>query len=82
MSTQQNDRRIHLGVIASVILVSLAAIIAAVLIIRKYCFPRSEVSYRYSVLRRMEDQGSAGAEEVAEKVPHTVEAESDEDLLD
>lgn len=76
MSTKQVDQRLHPGVIASVVFVALSAIIAAVLIIRKYCFPRSETSYRYSVLRRME------MEEEGERGTHTVGEDSDEDLLE
>ncbi|XP_062331668.1 sortilin-like [Osmerus eperlanus] len=81
MSTEQPGQRLHPGIIASVIFVSLVAIIAAVLIIRKYCFPRSEASYRYSVLMRMENEGPAGTE-YADKGLHTVGEESDEDLLE
>lgn len=73
---------LHPGIIASVILVSVAAIFAAVLIIRKYCFPVNEATYRYSVLRGMEEQGSAVAEADGDRGPSAVEIESDEDLLE
>ncbi|XP_044032713.1 sortilin-like [Siniperca chuatsi] len=82
MSAQQAGLRLHPGIIASVIFVSLAAVVAAVLIIRKYCFPVNEATYRYSVLRRMEDQSSAVTEEDGDRGPCTVEEESDEDLLE
>ncbi|XP_017336068.1 uncharacterized protein LOC108272267 isoform X1 [Ictalurus punctatus] len=59
--------RLHPGVVASVVIVATAAIVAAFFIIRKYCFPQSDATYRYSVLRRMEEQR---------------EEESDEDLLE
>ncbi|KAF3689938.1 putative protein C3orf67 -like protein [Channa argus] len=70
--------RVHPGIIASVIFVAVAAIAAAVLIIRKYCFPVNEATYRYSVLRRMEDQGSVVTEEDGDRGPGTVGEESDE----
>ncbi|KAM7402211.1 hypothetical protein PAMP_017474 [Pampus punctatissimus] len=82
MSAQQVGIRLHPGIIASVIFVSVAAIAAAVLIIRKYCFPVNEATYRYSVLRRLEDQGSAGTEEDGDRGPCTAGEESDEDLLE
>ncbi|MCI4375293.1 hypothetical protein PGIGA_G00107820 [Pangasianodon gigas] len=59
--------RLHPGVVASVVMVAIAAVAAAVFIIRKYCFPQSDATYRYSVLRQMEEQR---------------EEESDEDLLE
>ncbi|KAG7326544.1 hypothetical protein KOW79_009945 [Hemibagrus wyckioides] len=59
--------RLHPGVVAAVVIVAIAAIVAAVFIIKKYCFPQSDATYRYSVLRRMEEQR---------------EEESDEDLLE
>lgn len=80
MSGQQAGLRLHPGIIASVILVCVAAIVAAVLIIRKYCFPVNEATYRYSVLRRLEEQGSAGTE--GDGGPDTVGEESDEDMLE
>ncbi|KAL3058733.1 hypothetical protein OYC64_010808 [Pagothenia borchgrevinki] len=73
--------RIHPGVIASVVFVSVAAILAALLIIRKYCYPVNEASYRYSTLRGMEEQGSAMTEG-GDTGPCTVGDESDEDLLE
>ncbi|KAK6319468.1 hypothetical protein J4Q44_G00106790 [Coregonus suidteri] len=88
-STQQ--ARLHPGVIAAVIFVTLAAVLAAVFIIRKYCFPRSEATYRYSVLRRMEAEGSGyGTEEEEEEEeedgrgpePYTLGEDSDEDMLE
>lgn len=83
MSTQQAGLRLHPGIIASLIFVSVAAIVAAVLIIRKYCFPVNEATYRYSLLRRMEDQSSALTEdEDGDRGPCTVGEESDEDLLE
>lgn len=82
MSAQQAGLRLHPGIIASVIFVSVAAVVAAVLIIRKYCFPVNEATYRYSVLRRMEVQGSAVTEEDGDRGPCTVGEESDEDLLE
>lgn len=80
MSEQQAGLRLHPGIIASVIFVSVAAVAAAVLIIRKYCFPVNEATYRYSLLKRMEDQHSA--EEDGDRGPCTVGEESDEDLLE
>eukprot|EP00064_Thunnus_orientalis_P008921 superscaffoldBa00001096_g8944 len=74
--------RLHPGIIASVIFVSVAAIAAAVLIIRKYCFPVNDVTYRYSLLRRLEDQGSTVTEEDGDRGPGTAGEESDEDLLE
>ncbi|KAK9528923.1 hypothetical protein VZT92_013052 [Zoarces viviparus] len=84
MSAQQQQAglRLHPGIIASVIFVSMAAIFAALLIIRKYCFPVNEARYRYSQLRRMEDQGSAATEGEGDRGPCTVGEESDEDLLE
>ncbi|KAM4587296.1 protein CFAP20DC [Odontesthes bonariensis] len=82
MSAQQAGLRLHPGIIASVIFVSMAAVAAAVLIIRKYCFPVNEATYRYSVLRRTEDQQSAVTEEDGDRGPGTVGEESDEDLLE
>lgn len=82
MSAEQAGLRLHPGIIASVIFVAVAAIVAAVLIIRKYCFPVNEATYRYSLLRRLEDQGSAVTEEDGDRGPCTVGEESDEDLLE
>ncbi|KAM9758006.1 protein CFAP20DC [Menidia menidia] len=82
MSEKQAGLRLHPGIIASVILVSMAAVAAAVLIIRKYCFPVNEATYRYSVLRQLEDQQSAVTEEDGDRGPGTVGEESDEDLLE
>ncbi|CAK6974224.1 hypothetical protein LDENG_00266090 [Scomber scombrus] len=82
MSAKQVGERLHPGIIASVIFVCVVAIAAAVLIIRKYCFPVNEATYRYSVLRRLEDQGSAVIEEDGDRRPCTVGEESDEDLLE
>lgn len=81
-AAQQAGLRLHPGIIASVIFVSVAAIVAALLIIRKYCFPVNDVRYRYSQLRRMEDQGSAVTEGEGDRGPCTVGEESDEDLLE
>ncbi|CAJ1050648.1 sortilin-like [Xyrichtys novacula] len=78
--SRQAGLRLHPGIIASVVFVSVAAIVAAVLIIRKYCFPVNEATYRYSVLRRLEEQGSAVTED--DRGPDTVGEESDEDLLE
>ncbi|KAM4613753.1 protein CFAP20DC [Polymixia lowei] len=72
--------RLHPGIIASVIFVTLSAIAAAVLIIKKYCFPLNEATYRYSLLRHLEEQGPA--EEDNDQGPCTVGEESDEDLLE
>ncbi|AWP02709.1 putative sortilin-like [Scophthalmus maximus] len=55
---------------------------AAVLIIRKYCFPVNEATYRYSLLRRMEEQSSAVTGEDGDRGPHAAGEESDEDLLE
>ncbi|XP_029907890.1 sortilin-like [Myripristis murdjan] len=82
MSTQQAEPRLHPGVIVSVIFVTLAAIVAAILIIKKYCFPVNEATYRYSLLKRLEDQGSVVTEEDNDMGPDTVGEESDEDLLE
>ncbi|KAL6458314.1 hypothetical protein MHYP_G00335440 [Metynnis hypsauchen] len=64
--------RLHPGVVASVVIVAIAAIVAAAFIIRKYCFPQSDATYRYSVLRQMEEHSAASREE----------DESDEELLE
>lgn len=82
MSEQQAGLRLHPGIIASVILVSAVAVAAAVLIIRKYCFPVNEATYRYSVLRQMEEGHSAAAEEDGDRRSRTVGEDSDEDLLE
>ncbi|RVE73144.1 hypothetical protein OJAV_G00047400 [Oryzias javanicus] len=82
MSTQQAGLRLHPGIIASVIFVVVAAVAAAVLIIRKYCFPVNETAYRYSVLRGMEEQQSAVTEEDGDRGLLTGGEESDEDLLE
>ncbi|KAM9859356.1 protein CFAP20DC [Aulostomus maculatus] len=74
--------RLHPGIIAAVIFVSVAAIAAAVLIIRKHCFPVNEATYRYSLLRRRLDQGSVVTEEDGDSTACTVGEESDEDLLE
>ncbi|KAG9277000.1 hypothetical protein AMEX_G6980 [Astyanax mexicanus] len=66
--------RLHPGVVVSVVFVTIAAILAAAFIIRKYCFSPSEASYRYSVLRQMEEHRAAAAA--------GEEDESDEDLLE
>lgn len=80
-STQQ--ARLHPGVIAAVIFVTFTAVLAAVFIIRKYCFPRSEATYRYSVLRRMEAEGPGGTEEEEDRPgPYTLGEDSDEDMLE
>lgn len=68
----QQVARLHFGVIASVVIVIVAAIAAAVFIIRKYCCLQSNVTYRYSELRQMEEQNAAREEE----------NDSDEDLLE
>ncbi|XP_060925131.1 protein FAM3D [Limanda limanda] len=51
-------------------------VVAAVLIIRRYCFPVNQATYRYSVLRGMEEQGSAGTE--GDQGSHTAGEDSDE----
>lgn len=81
MSATQVGSRLHPGLIGSVIFVCAAAIAAAVLVIRKYCFPVNEETYRYSLLRRQEDQGTALTEEDGGRGPCTVGEESDEELL-
>ncbi|KAA8593394.1 hypothetical protein FQN60_009510 [Etheostoma spectabile] len=81
-SAQQAGLRLHPGIIASVVFVSVAAIVAALLMIRKYCFPVNETTYRYSQLKRMEDQGSAVTEGEGGRESCTVGEESDEDLLE
>ncbi|KAF6726071.1 hypothetical protein FQA47_007529 [Oryzias melastigma] len=74
--------RLHPGIIASVIFVVVAAVAAAALIIRKYCFPVNETAYRYSLLRGMEEQQSAVTEEDGDRGLFTGGEESDEDLLE
>ncbi|KAK2889486.1 hypothetical protein Q8A67_014861 [Cirrhinus molitorella] len=64
--------RLHSGVIASVVIVIAGAAAAAVFIIRKYCCQLSNVTYRYSELRQMEEQNAAREED----------DDSDEDLLE
>ncbi|KAJ8265620.1 hypothetical protein COCON_G00147190 [Conger conger] len=73
------QERIHPGVIAAVVVVSLIAIVAAVFILRKYCFQRSEATYRYSALRAMEEDGTAGD---LDDDCGPVEEDSDEDILE
>lgn len=81
MSAQQAGLRLHPGIIASVIFVAAVAVAAAVLIIRKYCFPVNEATYKYSVLMQMEAEHAA-TEEDEELGPRTVGEESDEELLE
>ncbi|KAG7472482.1 hypothetical protein MATL_G00109370 [Megalops atlanticus] len=72
------QERLHPGVIAAVVVVSLLAIVAAGFIIRKYCFVRSEATYRYSALRMMEEQATEDS-----NTDHELDREeSDEDLLE
>lgn len=71
-STDQQTGRLHSAVIVSVVIVIAVAVAAAVLIIRKYCCPQSNVTYRYSDLRQMEEQNAAAE----------VDDDSDEDLLE
>lgn len=80
-ATQVVGPRLHPGLIASVIIVCAAAIAAAVLIIRKYCFPVNEATYRYSLLRRQEDHRTSLTEEDDTRGPYAVGEESDEELL-
>ncbi|XP_058844538.1 sortilin-like isoform X1 [Acipenser ruthenus] len=47
--------RLHPGLIVAVVIVAFIAVLAAAFIIRKYCFPQSNATYRYSVLRRNEE---------------------------
>lgn len=68
----QQGARLHFAVIASVVIVIVAAAAAAVFIIRKYCCPQSNITYRYSELRQMEAQNAAREED----------NDSDEDLLE
>lgn len=75
------QERIHPGVIASVVVVSLIAIVAAVFIIRKYCFHHSEATYRYSVLRGMEEDGTAEDLDSDADLGPSIE-DSDEDILE
>ncbi|KAJ8369768.1 hypothetical protein SKAU_G00097960 [Synaphobranchus kaupii] len=74
------QERIHPGVIAAVVFVSLIAIVAAIFIIRKYCFHHSEATYRYSVLRGMEEDGTADLDSDTDLGP--VREDSDEDMLE
>ncbi|CAL1609397.1 unnamed protein product [Knipowitschia caucasica] len=80
MSATEVGPRLHPGLIASVIFVCGAAIAAAVLIIRKYCFPVNNAVYRYSVLRRQEDSGTSLTEEGGSG-SCALEEQSDEELL-
>lgn len=73
-SAAPNDQqvvRLHSGVIASVVVVVIGATAAAFFIIRKYCFPQSNATYRYSELQQMEEHNTAIDQE-----------DSDEDLLE
>ncbi|KAK7145121.1 hypothetical protein R3I94_011275 [Phoxinus phoxinus] len=70
--TVQQVIRLHSGVIASVVVVTVAAIAAAVFIIRKYCCLKSNATYRYSELQEIEEQNAA----------REVDDDSDEDLLE
>ncbi|KAI1897161.1 hypothetical protein AGOR_G00080340 [Albula goreensis] len=75
--------RLHPGVVAAVVVVSLMAIVAAVFIIKKYCFQQSEATYRYSTLRAMEEEGTAeGAEDSDTDLEADREESDDEDLLE
>ncbi|KAJ8390524.1 hypothetical protein AAFF_G00103210 [Aldrovandia affinis] len=85
MNTEENDsgmERLHPGVAAAVVVVSLIAFVAAVFIIRKYCFHRSKATYRYSVLRGMEEDGNAERLEDSDTDLGPGREQSDEDLLE
>ncbi|XP_063796964.1 sortilin-like isoform X2 [Pseudophryne corroboree] len=67
--------RIHPGIIAAVVVVALLAVLAAVFIVRKYCCSESNITYRYSVLRRHQ-------EELDNSTTNRLQDDSDEDLLE
>ncbi|XP_077134780.1 uncharacterized protein LOC143788783 [Ranitomeya variabilis] len=67
--------RVHAGIIAAVVVVALLALLAAILIIKKYCFPESNVTYRYSTLRNHQ-------EDLDNSTTIRLQEDSDEDLLD
>ncbi|KAM4650837.1 uncharacterized protein O3C94_013480 [Discoglossus pictus] len=67
--------RLHPGVIAAVVIVALLAFLAAVFIVKKYCFPESNITYRYSVLRSHQ-------EDLDNSSTNRLQDDSDEDLLD
>ncbi|MEE6501859.1 hypothetical protein FKM82_004339, partial [Ascaphus truei] len=67
--------RIHPGIIAAVVVVALLALLAAVFIVKKYCFPERNITYRYSVLRRHQD-------DLDNSTTNRLQDDSDEDLLE
>ncbi|XP_069592733.1 sortilin-like [Ranitomeya imitator] len=67
--------RLHPGIIAAVVVVAMLALLAAILIIKKYCFPESNVTYRYSTLRNHH-------EDLDNSATTRLQEDSDEDLLD
>ncbi|KAM3914378.1 uncharacterized protein RB166_016963 [Leptodactylus fuscus] len=67
--------RVHPGIIVAVVVVALLALLAAIFIIKKYCFPESNITYRYSVLRSRH-------EDLYNSATNRLQEDSDEDLLD
>ncbi|KAM5148034.1 uncharacterized protein ACMZJ9_011681 [Mantella aurantiaca] len=67
--------RVHPGIIIAVVVVASVALLAAIFIVKKYCFPESAVTYRYSVLRTQQ-------EELDNSTTTRLQDDSDEDLLD
>ncbi|XP_077308026.1 uncharacterized protein LOC143927673 isoform X2 [Lithobates pipiens] len=67
--------RVHPGIIIAVVVVALLALLAAIFIVKKYCFPESNATYRYSELRTQQ-------EELDNSTTNRLQDDSDEDLLD
>ncbi|XP_066452708.1 sortilin-like [Eleutherodactylus coqui] len=67
--------RVHPGILAAVVVVALLALLAAIFIIKKYCFPESNLTYRYSTLR-------SHHEELDNSATTRLQEDSDEDLLE
>ncbi|XP_069823065.1 sortilin-like isoform X1 [Dendropsophus ebraccatus] len=71
----QDEVRVHPGIIAAVVVVALMALLAAIFIIKKYCFSESNITYRYSTLR-------SHHEELDNSTTNRLQEDSDEDLLE
>ncbi|XP_029456855.1 sortilin-like isoform X1 [Rhinatrema bivittatum] len=68
----------HPGIIVAIIVVAFLAFLAAVFIVKKYCFTESNVTYRYSVLRSYQE-----ADDLGNSTTNRLQNDdSDEDLLD
>ncbi|XP_030062098.1 sortilin-like isoform X2 [Microcaecilia unicolor] len=68
----------HPGIIAALVVVASLALMAAVFIVKKYCFTESNVTYRYSVLRAYQE-----IDDLDHSTTNRLRSDdSDEDLLD